>query len=326
VAPAPTNAEAFAAAKAMPLDELYQRALGEGGSFVFYATLSQSTGEKVFGAFEQRFPGIKVEQYDASGDKLVARVVTEARGGRTLADAFHSSVNYIQHAQQQALLLQDIPAEALAIPEQFRGQYWVATTQQFIVVAYNTDRVRPDEVPRQYEDLADPRWKDRLMLDPSDVELYMGLWYRSGSQEQGEALLRRIGANNPAFHRGHSELAELLAAGQGDVCITCYADHILARKKRGAPVDYMRTEGINPLSASAVMKDAPHPYTAMLWQRWVSTEEGQQSYADGGRAPPHPNVILREPLSPDTVYSLGPDDLTAAKRHEGTWKAIFNLR
>ena len=316
----------FTAAKAMTLDELHQKALGEGGTFVFYATLAPSTAERVFGAFEQRFPGIKVDQLDASGDKLVARVITEARGGKVLADAFHSSVNYLLQVQQQGMLLQDIPPEALPIPEEFRGPYWYATTQQFIVVAWNANRVRPEEVPRQYEDLADPRWKGRLMLDPSDVELLMGLWRKYGSQAEAEDMLRRIAANEPAFHRGHSELAELLAAGQGDVCVTCYADHIVARKRRGAPVEYMRTEGINPLSATAVLKDAPRPYTAMLWYRWAASEEGQQSYADAGRVPPHPNVVHREPLAPERVYSLGPDDLLAAKRHEGTWKAIFQLR
>lgn len=164
------------------------------------------------------------------------------------------------------------------------------------------------------------------MLDPSDVELLMGLWRKYGSRDQAEDYLRRLAANNPAFHRGHSELAELLAAGQGHVCVTCYADHILARQKRGAPVDYMRTEGINPLSGTAVMKDAPHPYTAMLWYRWAASEEGQQAYADAGRAPPHPSAVPREVLSPERVYSLGPDDLLAAKQHEGTWKAIFQLR
>src|SRR5688572_20486643 len=236
-APAAPAVDPFTAAKAMPLEELHQRALAEGGTFHFYATLAPAAAEKVFPAFEARFPGIKVDQVDATGDRLMARIVSESRGGKTLADAFSGTLNFVQPLNQQGFFAQVLPDEALELPEDLRGPYWFTTNQQFVVAAYNTERVRPDEIPRQYEDFGDARWKDRLMLDPSDVELLMGLARKYGSDDQAADVLRRIAANNPAVHRGHSELAELLAAGQGDVCLTCFADHILARVRRGAPVD-----------------------------------------------------------------------------------------
>jgi iron(III) transport system substrate-binding protein len=310
----------------MSLDELHQRALAEGGTLSFYATLARSAAERIFAVFEQRFPGIKVDQLDATGDRLVARVISEARGGRTLADAMSGTMNYLQAVQQQGLFAQEVPTEALELPEQYRGPYWFTTHQQFIVVAWNTGRVRPDELPRQYEDLADPRWKDRLMLDPSDVELLMGLIRRAGAEAPAEELLRRIAANNPAIHRGHSELAELLAAGQGDVCLTCFADHIVTRARRGAPLEYMRTEGVGQLSGSAVLKDAPHPYTAMLWQRWAASEEGQRAYAEAGRSPAHPAVAREQAARPDQVYPVTPEEMQNSRRHEATWRAIFQLR
>jgi hypothetical protein len=64
----------------------------------------------------------------------------------------------------------------------------------------------------------------------------------------------------------------------------------------------------------------------MLWQRWAASEEGQRAYADAGRTPAHPNVIPREVLSPERVYPLGADEVESAKRYEGTWKAIFQIR
>ena len=123
-----------------------------------------------------------------------------------------------------------------------------------------------------------------------------------------------------------TELAELLAAGQGDVCFTCYADHVLSRARRGAPIDISRLEGIGLLTGTAVMKDAPHPYTAILWQRWAATEEGQQAYADAGRTPAHPNAVVREILRPERVHALGPDVVGNTRQYEPTWKQIFQLR
>ncbi len=73
---------------AQSLDELHKLALKEGGTLDFYATLAQVNAENILPVFEKRFPGIKVNHVDATSDKLVARAVTEARGGKTLAMSY----------------------------------------------------------------------------------------------------------------------------------------------------------------------------------------------------------------------------------------------
>ena len=70
------------------LDELHKLAVKEGGTLNFYATLAQINAEKIIPVFEKRFPGIKINHVDATSDKLVARAVTEARGGKTLGRCF----------------------------------------------------------------------------------------------------------------------------------------------------------------------------------------------------------------------------------------------
>src|SRR5919108_3750851 len=72
--------------QAQSMDELHKRAVKEGGTLNFYATLAQINAEKILPVFEKCFPGIKVNHVDATSDKLVARAVTEARGGKTPAD------------------------------------------------------------------------------------------------------------------------------------------------------------------------------------------------------------------------------------------------
>ena len=325
-AAASTATNAFAAAKTMTLDELYQKALQEGGTLAYYGSLAQVNAEKILPMFEERFPGIKVEHIDATADKLVARVITEARGGKTLADVFSTSMEYVYQVNQQGLLLQALPPEAMAYPENLRGQYWVATDLQSIVASWNTNLVRPDETPRQFEDFADPKWKNRLAAEPRDVELLIALTKKLGSEERAIEVLRQIAANNVEFHRGHSELADYITAGQAAVCITCYSHHYPPRIRRGAPVDYMLSEGIGLINATAVLKDAPHPYTAMLWYRWVTAEEGQHAYVEGGRTGAHPNVQPKEKTRPDVIYSITVDDIANQNRYLRTWNEIFGLR
>ena len=324
--PAAPVPDAFTAAKTLPLDELYAKARAEGGTLSFYSTMATVNADKILPAFEQRFPGVKIEFVNGTADKLVARAVSEARGGKVLGDVFNASVEYVQQLNQQRLLLNDIPTEALAIPEDQRGPYWFASDLQFIVPSWNTNLVKAEEAPRQFEDFADPRWKNRLIAEPRDVELLMALSRKYGSEDQAITVLRAIAANNVEFHKGHSDLAELVVAGQAAACITCYAHHYPTRMKKGAPVDFMRTEGIGQVVAAAAFQGAPHPYAAMLWLRWTASEEGQQAYSEGGRTPSRPDVAALDDTRPARIYALGPDDMAASNQYEKTWKEIFQLR
>ena len=322
-----TAADPLAAAMTMPLEELYARARQEGGTLVLYSSLAQANAEKLLPAFEQRFPGVTVDHAGGPADRLVARVISEARGGRVLADVFSSNVEYVHQLNQQGLVYQGIPPEAMTFPEDLRGNYWVANDLVFIVPAWNTNLVSADEAPRQFEDLAHPRWRNRLIADPRDFELFMGLALRKyRSEEQAARVLREIAANNPEFHNGHVELAELLVAGHAAACLTCYAHHFPARMRRRAPVDYLPTEGIGLVNGSVVLKNAPHPYTAALWQRWVHSEEGQQAYAESGRTPALPGVQVRDDVTPEKVYALGPDEVAQANKYQQAWREIFNVR
>src|SRR5687767_7218095 len=259
--PPPAATDPLAAARGMPLDELHQKALAEGGTLSLYSTLSQPN--PIVPAFERRFPGVKVDLVDSTTDKLVSRIVAEARGGKVLADVFGGAVESLAQLNQQGLLAREVPPEALAYPEDLRGPYWVATFLIVTVPAWNTNLTRPDEAPRRFEDFGDPRWKGRLIADARDADVFMALATRKyGSDEQAAEVLRRIAANQPEFHRGHSELAELLVAGHAAACPTCSAHHFPGRMRRGAPVDYSLAEGVAQTSGAGILKDAPHPYTA----------------------------------------------------------------
>ncbi len=176
------------------------------------------------------------------------------------------------------------------------------------------------------DDFGDPRWKGRLIAEPRDYEILIALTHKHKSVEKARAVLARIAANNVEFHKGHSQLAELLVAGQAAACFTCYSHHYPSRKRKGAPVDYMLSEGAAGIIAVAVMKNAPHPNTAWLFNRWAASEEGQNVYSKGGRTPAHPKVEPTEKIRPKNIYPVGVDDLKQYTKYEKIWKEVFKLR
>ncbi|MGN6720206.1 MAG: extracellular solute-binding protein [Candidatus Binatia bacterium] len=110
------------AAQSQSLDELYKVALKEGGTLNFYGTLAQINAERILPVFEKRFPGIKVNHVDATADKLAARAITEARGGRVFADVFQMALENVLQVVDQKLTVDWLPPEAAAYPANFKGQ------------------------------------------------------------------------------------------------------------------------------------------------------------------------------------------------------------
>ncbi len=314
-------------ARAQSLDELYKQALKEGGTLNFYGTLAQINAERILPVFEKRFPGIKVNHVDATADKLAARAISEARGGRVFSDIFQMALENVLQVADQKLLVDWLPPEAAAYPDNLKGNYWLAADMVIITSSWNTNLVKKEEEPRQFDDFADPRWKGRIIAEPRDVELLIGLaTHKFKNDEKAFDFLRKVAANNVEFHKGHSELAEFLVAGQASACLTCYAHHYPLRIKKGAPLGYMLTEGIATITADALAKDAPHPKTAQLFYRWSASEEGQKAYAAGGRLPPHPKVEPVDKIRPARLYPIGTAEIKQWPRYEKVWKEVFKLR
>ena len=317
----------FRPASGETLDEIHQKAVKEGGTLNFYGTLAQVNAEKILPVFEKRFPGIKINHGDATSDKLVARAVTEARGGKTLGDVLQIPLENVVQAHDQGLLLDTNLPESSDYPVGLKGSFWVASDLQYFIAAWNTNQVKKEEEPKTYDDFLNPRWKGRLIAEPRDLEMLLAFAkYRFKSDEKAIEFWKKIAAQNVEFHKGHSQLAELLVAGQAAACLTCYSHHYPSRIKKGAPVNYMLSEGVASINGTAIFKGAPHPNTALLFARWIGSLEEQKVMAQGGRNPAHPKVEPVEKTRTAKTYFITASDLKEFPKYDKIWKEIFKLR
>jgi iron(III) transport system substrate-binding protein len=314
--------------KGESLDELHEKTKKEGGKLNLYASLSGNSIDVILPAFQKRFPGVTVDHTDATGDKLIARIVAEGRGGRVIADVFGGGLSYIAQMAEQKLLAPLTIPEAAAYPAHLKNEFWLATDTQYFIIGWNTNLVKKGEEPKGFEDLANPKWKGALMGESRDFQLLLGFAKaKYKNDEKAIDLIKRIALNQVEFHRGHSQLIEFLVAGQRPVCFTCYAHQFPPRVKKGAPIQPLLTEGVGEIGGSVgIIKGAPHPNTALLWARWVGSEEGQRVYAQAGETPAHPNVEPLEKVRPAAAYMLGQDDVKEFPKYEKLWKEIFQIR
>ena len=171
-------------ATAQGLDELYKQALKEGGTVNFYGTLAQINAVKILPVFEKRFPGIKVNHIDATADKLAARAITEARGGRVISRCLpRRRLENLLQVKSRDCYWSSCRRKRRSIP-MLKGGSWVATDIIFLIAAWNTNLVKKEDEPKSFEDFADPKWKGKLIAEPRDVEVFIGLARRKYKSDE----------------------------------------------------------------------------------------------------------------------------------------------
>ena len=98
----------------------------------------------------------------------------------------------------------------------------------------------------------------------------------------------------PDVRKGHILLAQMIASGEIQVGLTVYNANAQSLKQRGAAIDWLPIEPtLARPQGVALMKNAPHPYSALLSADFLLSPEAQQLLNNMGR-PPASKLIKTE--------------------------------
>jgi iron(III) transport system substrate-binding protein len=251
----------------------------EGEVMVYHSSQTEDL-KPVFEGFTQKY-GIKVRDWRSSSENVVQRVINETRAGKRDVDFIENNA-----PEQEALVREKMlrTMDSAHFPDLRPGtlpahRQWATSTLDVFVQTYNTDRVKKDELPKSYDDLANPRWKGRLGIEAEDWGWFGTIVEKMG-QDKGVKTFRNIvSTNGISVRKGHTLLAQLVATGEIPYALTVYSYKPPQLKDKGAPIDYMTLEPVvAQMHAVAVPAKASHPYAAaLLFDYFLG--EGQQLLA-----------------------------------------------
>ena len=301
-------------------------AAGGEREVVWYTAMNTPDAAPLRKRFREKYPDLNLTILRQPGEKIRTRILTEMRAGKFLWD-----VVSFNHLDMDALAQEGLLA-AYASPETLSGfpggavdpeGRWAAIYVRQYVIGYNTGSVPRREAPRSWEDLLQPRWKEKFAMDESDVEWYAAMLDYLG-REKGSAFMRSLARQNPQFRRGHSLLAKLLIAGEFPLALVHAAEMDEARRA-GAPVDWVKT--LDPVITSpsqvAVSARAPHPNGARLLVDLLLSTEGQSLIRDRGRVPARNDLARGRASSPLKEHYVSPRLARDADRYEKEFREIF---
>ncbi len=256
------------------------------GSLVLYSTMTLDDANPLLSAFEKKY-GIKVNMWRAVNQKLVQRALAEARAGQHAVDVFEGSGPALEILHREGLLerfyspaFADIPSEAFP-----RHRDYAPDNLLFTVMGYNTRLVKPEDLPKSYEDLLQPKWRGKLGIEASNVAWFAAV-AKSMGEEKGLAYFRKLAAMRPQVRSGHTLMTELMSAGDIPVVLTLYNQGVDRLKAKGAPIDWRPLQpAFGRVDGIAVTKRAPHPHAALLFADFVLSPEGQRIIKAQARVP-----------------------------------------
>ena len=276
------------------------------GELVIYTSAQADDIGLVAKAFEQKY-GVKVTMWRASSEKVLQRALAEAKANRHAVDLAETNGPELEMLHRESLA-QAVKSPHLAdiIPaaKQPHGE-WVGTRLNVFALAYNTKAVKKDELPKSYDDLAQPRWKGRLGIEADDTEWLAGVLQQIGEQKGIELFRDIVQKNGISVRRGHTLLTNLVASGEVPLALTVYNYKAEQLKNQGAPIDWFAIgRAVARPNGAAVMKRAPHPHAAVLFYDFELSEEGQRILAKRDFVPT--NRKVESPLNKIPLLVVDP--------------------
>ncbi len=203
-----------------------QQPAGESGatsadrelSILVYSGRNEALIGPVLDRFEES-SGVELRVRYGANAEMVATLLEE--GKTTPADVFISQDAASLGALSGAGLLQPLPQPILErVATRFRASTgdWVGVSGRARSVVYNTERVRPEDLPRSLEEVTHPRYRRAFGVAPTNgsFQAHMAVYQvlRGGSATL--RLLEGMAKNEPGRYPKNSAIVEAVIAGEVD--------------------------------------------------------------------------------------------------------------
>src|SRR5712671_5500845 len=297
---------------------------------ILYSSMDLPVGEKLGKAFEAQYPGIAVQIERSGSERLFQRLDQEFASGIRAADIVNSSdashfITWKKNGWLAPFVTQDIAQHFL--PEYRDPDGMFATSRIWLSsIAYNTNLVKPDDAPKSFADLLDPKWAGKMV---KGHPAYSGTIMTATFQlvrEFGWDYYEKLSKQRVMQVQSSTDPPKKLALGERAVMADGNEYNVVLLKDAGQPVEPIYpTEGTPTITGpSAVFASAPNPNAARLFQNWLHSLEAQQLLVDFARQHSvHPLAKEKPGVRRLHEIKLWKDDPAGVERASGEIKTRY---
>lgn len=256
------------------------------GRVVVYGSMESDIFHVVRKIYEGRY-GIPVEYWRAPNTRVLDRVLTEVCTGRVGFDVVLTNAAAMKLMKRYGAFARysspsyDLFPRGSQDPDGVLSPAYRLTP---ISILYNTRLLRSGDLPKGVVDLADPRWRGKVLLADPTVNVIPATWLLGLRRQLGgqwRPFVERLAAN-AALVESVLEVAQKVVAGEYPLEVS-FVKYVHVFGKEGAPLDYVRLDPVFALpSYVAVGARAAHPAAAGLFVDTLLSRAGLLALAQAG--------------------------------------------
>ena len=334
---ASTSAPGDLGSQKAALETLYNQAVAAGQTSVVLYGPSTGSDQTLYKAFDADFPKIAVSGVPVVGPPMDAKLAAEFSSGKHIADIAYTGDTDLVAYQANGWLTKFTPitvsSPADLAPESVGpGDTFYGVTTSVSGIVTNSNSSVP--VPQNWAALESPTYKGKIaMYDPTAVGLAADNFAHLDLIPADKGLMAALKANDVQLFPSSNITGPLTAVAQGSRSVAApmsYAFYLPA-KASGAPVTFslLKADNYGVTLYDAIVKGAPDPLAAQLYEDWMFTPDAQKAIAAEGSfstvigavapqgLPALSAIPLQPPIPISQVTAADNSAIAAAKQYWG---------
>lgn len=293
-------------AHAEDLNAIYEKAKSEGTVTWYAVHGTEATVNAIAEAFGQRYPGVKLNAVKATAQVNYQRLTQELSAGALQVDLYESTdLGQLLTLKEQGHLESYRPeTDSQIIPALQKldadGQFHVVHTVP-LAIAYNTNLVKPEELPKLWKDLGDDSRSGKVAFGHPGFSGNVGVWTVAMNKLYGWEYFERLEKNKPLVGRSIIDAVTALNSGERAYGLVA-APTAFAAAEKGNPIGvvYPDDGAVLTVVGAGIVKGAPHPNAAKLLLNFLQGKETAALMVKDFEYPIRPDVALRDTMKPLT--------------------------
>jgi iron(III) transport system substrate-binding protein len=290
--------------------------------------------EKIIRAFADKYPGIGINSFNSTAAVAYQRVTQDLQAGASQADIFgttdatqmsvlKAAGNLEKFVPENVSLM--VPAvKALNDPDGF----YTVTYGILVALTYNTDKVKPADVPTNWTDLADKKWQGQVTLGSPNYSGGMAGWTVAMQQLYGPDFVQKLADNKPLVGRSMDDTLIHLNSGESSIA----AGDVASTSRsivRGNPlgIAYPSDGALLLVGPTAILKTSKRPNASKLFVDFLLSPEAARvivSQFEQGLIVDAPAPLSGKPLKDIKTISVPTDViLKTLPGIKERWKTLF---
>jgi iron(III) transport system substrate-binding protein len=298
------------------------------GKVVWYTSTPLPQAQKIVNLFEKEH-GIKVEMFRSGGSAILRRFQQEIDAGRVAADVLTTSdPAAAAMLTRKGIFVAFKPKNFDKVPDAAKDKdgNFVAQRLNLMTNYIRSDKVPVADEPKTWADLADPKYKGKMVIgDPSFTSLLVSV-VGMMSKERGWGFYEKLRANDTMVVQGNQQASDMLKRGERLIAVGALDSYAAEDRAAGHPMKTLYpSDGVFVIpSPTSVVKGGPNPNAAKLFAEFNISDEVQKMFpAEGGFAA---RSDIAAPAGSPTLSSLKilPVDYDYTEKEAPRIKKRFN--